>query len=231
MAKKPAVKKVNRKEAIAHVFGTATTATTTTKAKKSTASEEFSEGFQNYVALLIIEKAIGGVKKQLEGQYKEEAYSLFIEEVAANERKPDSIKAEYEDATATFQFKKRSQGFSSAVVEQLNEYDITYVSEETIPERYVINPEILDDQTKLGKLAEAIMSLNLGFDVIQKQNPQFKYNISSDTFKHIAKVKDPEVLAELVKAVSTVAVSHAKLSGEADDIEAAFKILTESGLL
>ncbi len=61
--------------AIASVFGSATAAKAhMAKSKgKSKMELEMGEGFETFVALTLVEKALSGVKKQLEGQFKDDA--------------------------------------------------------------------------------------------------------------------------------------------------------------
>jgi hypothetical protein len=230
-------KKATKKQSIENVFGTAAStgsAKKKTKSKSNRMEVEMDEGFESFVALILVEKALDGVKKQLEGSFKESAYETFIKEVNDNGKKPDSIVGVEGDATAMFQFKKRGAGFTEEVANQLEENGISFEKEEKVPERFIINPDVLEDQAKLGKLAQAIEKLNLGFDVIQKQEPTFKFNIDDTTIAQLSKLKKPELQAELIKAVSLVAVSQAKIDGvdaKGGALEAAMKILKENGIL
>ena len=236
--KKTATKKPSAKQSIDAVFGTAvsTGPKKKSKSKSSNATEvEMDEGFESYVALILVEKALDGVKKQLEGQYKETAYQSFVDAITRTGKKPESIVGVNGDATALFQYKKRGAGFTLEVANALEKEGIPYEQIEVVPERFTINPDLISDQVKLGKLAEAIQKLNLGFDVIQKQEPVFKYNIVEyNTVSALAKLKDPVIQAELIKAVSSVAVAQAKIAGcdaKSGALGAALQILKDSGIL
>ena len=236
VTKKKAPAKASKSQSIANVFGTAvsTGAKKKTKSKSNKMEVEMEEGFDSFVALILVEKALDGVKKQLEGQYKDSAYETFIQEINDNGKKPDSIIGVDGDASAMFQFKKRGAGFTEEVANQLKANDISYEQEEKVPERFIINPDVLADQTKLGRLAQAIEKLDLGFDVIQKQEPTYKYNIDDTTIAQLSKLNQPEIQAELIKAVSSLAVSQAKLGGvdaKGGALEAAMQILKNNGIL
>lgn len=233
-----ATKTTQKAKAIENVFGSAVATKGKAKSKKSKGDKpelEMKEGFDTYVALILTEKALDGVKKQLEGQYKEDAYEHFCTLIHETEgKKPESTVGVEGDATALFQFKKRGAGFNQEVADKLDENNIPYDKTEVVPERFIINPELLGDQKKLGELAQAIEKMGLDFDVIQKQQPTYKYNIDDETLKKISKIKDQDIRDELVKAVSSVAVSQAKIGGvdaKGGALDAAIKILKENGIL
>jgi len=222
-------KKITAKAAIKNVFGNAEVKTTE-KPKKSTnkrAEVEMDSGFELLIALTLVDKAIEGVKKQLEAQYKDHAYEIFSGEISDTGKKPDSFIATHGVAQAMFQFKKRSAGFSEEIAHQLERSDISFEREASTEERYIINPDLLDDQYKLGKLAKAIEELNLDFPVIQKQEAKYKYNINDTTLSEVSKLSDENLKAELIKAISTIAISHAKISSnsEINTLDIAMQIL------
>ena len=234
--KKKATAKKTAASAIEDVFGSAPA---TAAAKKTTTTKyvpemEMKEGFETLVALIMVEKALKGIKGQLEGQYKEDAYDHFITGIKANGQKPASVVGIDGDASALFQFKKRSAGFSDDVASDLEANGISFEKEEVVPERFVINPEVVGDQNKLGQLAQAIQKLDLDFQVIIKQEPTFKNQTNDSTIRELSQVKDNEIQAKLIKAISSLAISQAKIGGcdvKGGALESALAILKENGIL
>jgi hypothetical protein len=237
--KKKATKtgKKAEKDAIADVFGTAAPAApkTTSKSKKSDKPQvEMTEEFEGYVALTLVQKALEGVKKQLDAQFKDqEAFDYFHEQLVKTSAQPKTFEGVNGRGSAQFQFKKRSHGFSEDVAAMLDKHEIAYEKSEKIPERFTINPEVLNDQELLGKLAVAIKKMGVE-DVIIKQEPVYSYQVAAETHAQIAKIKDETIRAEIIRAVSSIAVAQAKIDGvdaKGGALEAALEILQEKGIL
>ena len=236
MGKKKENKPAQEQSAIASVFGAAA-AVAPSPAKKGKKSDkpqvEMTEEFEGYVALILVEKALEGVKKQLDKQFKDgEAFEHFDGELVASHRQPETFEGLCGRASAQFQFKKRSAGFNGEIAAMLDEQGIAYERSEKVPERFTINPQVLEDQVLLGKLAVAIK--NMGVDVIQKQSPVYSYQFNEETLAQVAKIKDDTVRSEILRAISSIAVAQAKIDGvdaKGGALEAALEILQEKGIL
>ena len=236
MGKKKENKPAKEQSAIASVFGAAA-AVAPSPAKKGKKSDkpqvEMTEEFEGYVALILVEKALEGVKKQLDKQFKDgEAFEHFDGELVASHRQPETFEGLCGRASAQFQFKKRSAGFNGEIAAMLDEQGIAYERSEKVPERFTINPQVLEDQVLLGKLAVAIK--NMGVDVIQKQSPVYSYQFNEETLAQVAKIKDDTVRSEILRAISSIAVAQAKIDGvdaKGGALEAALEILQEKGIL
>jgi len=237
--KKPtkARKPSQEQSAIASVFGAAAAvAPTAKKGKKSDKPQvEMSEEFEGYIALILVEKALEGVKKQLDKQFKDgEAFEHFDGELVASHRQPETFEGLCGRASAQFQFKKRSAGFSGEIAAMLDEQSIAYDRSEKVPERFTINPLVLEDQALLGKLAVAIKNMGVNYDVIQKQSPVYSYQFNEETLAQVAKIKDDTVRSEILRAITSIAVAQAKIDGvdaKGGALEAALAILQEKGIL
>jgi hypothetical protein len=238
ISKKPAKSaKAQEKAAIASVFGSA--AAVDVPAKKGKKNDkpqiEMSEEFEGYVALILVEKALEGVKKQLDKQFKDgEAFEHFDGELIASHKQPETFEGLCGRASAQFQFKKRSAGFNGEIAAMLDEQNIAYDRSEKVPERFTINPQVLEDQALLGKLAVAIKGMGVSYDVIQKQAPVYSYQFNEATLAQVAKIKDDTVRSEILRAISSIAVAQAKIDGadaKGGALEAALEILQEKGIL
>lgn len=237
MKKKNNNSKKEEKAAISEIFGSNTPVVQPEKKGKGKDRPkiEMSEEFEDYVAVKLLIKALEGVEKQLDRQFKDtEAFEYFHSELCRTQSQPSTAEGVHGRATAQFQFKKRGHGFSKEVADQLDGHQISYEKTEKIPERYTINPQILEDQELLGKLAVTIKNLGVDYDVIEKQEPVYSYQITSETASQIAKIKDNTIRAELIRSVFSLATAQAKLDGvdaKGGALEAALEILQEKGIL
>jgi hypothetical protein len=136
-----------------------------------------------------------------------------------------------------FQFRQRSPGFSKEVAEQLEAHKIPFQREEKIPERFVFNPAVVENQALLGEIAMALKPLGEkhGIQIVQKQEPEYKYQVTDATYAALVEnVKDENERAELARAVSTIAMAQVKLTGGVGDggsLKLALQILADEGVL
>jgi len=238
-------KKISKKEAaaIADVFGGASEIETP-KSKKNNGNQiSMGKDFEGYVSLILLENAIEGAKKQLEGEMKEKkAFTHFFEKITETGNQPSQIEGVEGRASAMFQFKKKGAGFTAEIAEDLKEHGIDCERKESIPERFVINPLILQDQAKLAQLSVAIKQLGLDYEIVQKQKPVFKYQFTEETIRQISKIKDKQIRAKLLRDIATIAVAQAKLDGigidkktspeqRADVLATALQIIQEQKIL
>ena len=86
-------------------------------------------------------------------------------------------------------------------------------------------------QAMLEKLSKAILGLGLDYQVVEKQKPKFKYQFNETTIKQVSELKDPTERAEILRAISSIAVAQAKLDVEGNVLDAALEILREEGIL
>lgn len=192
------------------------------KGSKDRDRHEMDAGFETFIAVQLVSDAIEAIKDQQEKFYKHgKAMDVFGEYLSKYHSKPEAFDAFYRDATCQFQFRRKAsirpdQDFpllTKPLVEVMVENAIPFEKKESVPERLIINPLILEDQAALAKLSRALMNANLGFDVIQKQEPVYKYTITDAAYKAVADIKDETVRIELLRALSTPACSQPKLGG------------------
>jgi len=222
------VKKVTKSDASAvdSVFGSAEVLPAAKPKSKKGDKERVPMGtpktsFQAYIAMMLVVDALESIKDQYDQEFKQgEAYKHFHKTLCSTGQKPEAFEGFEGDATAQFQFRRKSsfkpeQTYGDSTLgEKLTEYNVPFEKEESVPERFVINPLILEDQSKLIELSKAIQKLGLDFQVIQKQQPVFKYVITDDAYAAVAKIKDNTDRLEILRALSTPAVAQPKLGGQ-----------------
>lgn len=112
--KKPSKK--DAEKAIASVFGGADSKAEPTPSKgkgKEKPQVAMGSDFEGYIALVLVEKALEGVKKQLDKKIKDgEAFDHFYRQIVESGEQPETFEGKCGRATAQFQFKRRSAGFS-----------------------------------------------------------------------------------------------------------------------
>ena len=223
--------KKNEKDAIADVFGNATVTKAPEKPKKSKDREEveMGESFDTFVFATVASNALKGVVEQLGEQFKTSAFETFREKILATGIQPETFNGIRGEAQAAFEYRKRSAGLPAEMAERFDKLGIPYDSTDEVPERFVINPEVLGNQELLGKLAMALKEVKdfAGIDIIQKQEASRKYQINDATIKAVVeKVKDKDEQSEILRSISTIAVARPKINGEdAKDESAVSKAL------
>lgn len=238
-AKKDAKKTVTNPgtDAIANVFGQAAVIETpkggkAKKAKPIVAMGNSRNSFEGYVSLILVEKAIEGAKSTFEKQFKQvDAFDYFHNEVVKTGVQPSPFEGHEGVATAQFQFKKKPAGFNEDVANRLRQNNISFDRNEAIPERFVINPLLLQDQEKLAQLSIAIQKLGLDYQVVVKQEPSYKYQFNDTTVQQISKMKDPVERAEILRQISLIAVAQAQLEVSGNVLNKALEIIREKNIL
>ena len=197
------------------------------------------EGFDRLAALGIVEKAIEAVKKQAMAAAKELATDYLVSQMLEVKTKPDSFTARGELASGLVSLRKRGSHLRVApdAAEALLEKGVPMDILESVPERLVINPEILEDQECLQALAEAIKG-NPKLEskvVIMKQEAEKHYAVSEDTIPTLARTApDEDFIRNFIGKLSSVSVSRFIMDGEKDSVvqkKKALEILFDRGIL
>ena len=231
------VKKISEAAAIKDVFGKAVVAEKPKKAEEHKVVEMGDE-VAHYVALAVASKTIKPLEDLIGGRIKQEATIMFLDTLIRTKTKPEAFTAVHGDSSIQIQF-KAATSISAEVAERCQKSGVTLTTAEKVPERFVINPAIFADQEKLGKLAVALQGLGIA-DIIQKQESSVSYKVADSTFADIANLKDPVERAELMRAVSTLAIAQVALDGvqfkaDAETAETAstkaFAFLSKAGII
>lgn len=208
------------------------------KAKKKGEKEEveFPEEFRTFVNLLIVEKAVEEAKKSLEGAYKDIAAEIFADKIRESGKQPEAFVAVNGDCQAQFGYQKPGYGFSDDVVESLEAHGVPFIKEVKSEQLYKINPTLTQEQlVKVAEVLHGAKGLD-GVDVIQIQAAETKCTFNDETLAAIVeKVTDREEQNALLRAVASLVVRSAKLSGSDakndSTVSAALRNLSDANIL
>jgi len=197
------------------------------------------KGFDLLAAAGIVEKALEDVKKQMMAAVKELATDYLVSQMLEIKTKPDSFTARGELASGLVSLRKRGSHLRVApeAAEELLAKGVPMDILESVPERLVINPEILEDQECLQALAEAIKGHPTleSKTVIMKQEAEKHYAVSEDTIPTLARTApDEDFIRNFIGKLSSVSVSRFIMDGEKDSVvqkKKALEILFEQGIL
>ncbi len=232
--------KTSAVESAVDLFGEAPTIAPK-KAKASTKERAVVQfkGFDLLAAAGIVEKALEDVKKQLMAAIKELATDYLVSQMLEIKTKPDSFTARGELSSGLVSLRKRGSHLRVApeAAEALIAKGVPMDILESVPERLVINPEILEDQECLQALAEAIKGHPKleSKTVIMKQEAEKHYAVSEDTIPTLARTaKDADEIRNFIGKLSSVSVSRFIMDGEKDSVvqkRKALEILFGEGIL
>jgi len=228
-------------ESASALFEGAPTIAPTKKASSSTKDRAIVQfkGFDLLAAAGIVNKALEDVKKQMMAAVKELATDYLVSQMLEIKTKPDSFTGKGELATGLVSLRKRGSHLRVApeAAEELLAKGVPMDILESVPERLVINPEILEDQGCLKALAEAIKGNPLleSKVVIMKQEAEKHYAVNDDTIPTLARTaKDEAEIRDVIGKLSSVSVSRFVIGDDKDSVvqkKKALEILFEQGIL
>jgi len=228
-------------EGAANLFGelpTAPTTKKTSKAKKDREVIEFKD-FDVVASLGILMKAMESVFKQKVAAAKEFAIDTFVKKMLKDGVKPDSFTARGELGTALVSLRKRGGNLKvdEETAEKLIAQGIHMEVMLSVPERLIINPEILEDQEAIQAVAEAIKGHPKlqGKVVVMKQEAEKHYSVSELTIPQLAmKAEDEAQIREVIGKLTSVSVGRFVIEDCVDGGEQkkkAMEILFGKGIL
>ncbi|MCK5316914.1 MAG: hypothetical protein KAJ55_03320 [Anaerolineales bacterium] len=210
----------------------------TSKAKKDREVIPFKD-FDVTCSLGLMIKAMESVFKQRMAQAKEYAVDTFVKKMVKHGIKPDSFTARGELGTALVSLAKRGSHLKvdPETAERLIEQGVHLDVIESVPERLIINPEILEDQEAIQAVAEAIKTHPKLKDkqVVMKQSAEKHYAVSEMTIPQLAtKAQDEDAIRDVIGKLTIVKVGRFVLENCADGGEQkkkAMEILFGKGIL
>jgi len=214
-------------EGAANLFGEIPTAPTTkkktSKAKKDREVIQFKE-FDVCCSLGLMIKAMESLFKQKIAAAKDFAVDTFVKKMLKDGIKPDSFTARGELGTALVSLRKRGGHLKvdDETAEKLIAQGIHMEVIESVPERLIINPEILEDQEAIQAVAEAIKTHPKLKDkvVVMQQKAEKHYAVSEMTIPQLAiKATDEAQIREVIGKLSVVSVGRFVIEGCADSSE------------
>ncbi len=198
------------------------------------------EGFDVVAALGVVEKALKAVSKQLVAEVKDRVVGLFLNQMTANGVKPDGFTAVGHSSSGLCGLRKRGGHLAvdDATAARLRAKGIHLDFVEKVPERLVINPEVLNDQATIAAVAEAIKGHPAleGIQVIMQQKAESFYAVSEETLPQLARSAGdfPDDLREILGNVSVISVGRFEFKGCTDSSQQkrkAIEILEEARIL
>jgi hypothetical protein len=208
------------------------------KAKAERETIEFAD-LDLLASCAILTKALDGVQKQLSKEVKGKGLNYLAGVMVQTKKAPASLTAMGEMATGLLTLKRRGSNLTTdaKTVERLAEVGIALDEVEEIPERFVINPEVLEDQELMMAISEAVSNHPKlkGVAVVQKQERQVRHVVAETTLGEIAKnVEDKEQIKLLLSGVASVQLGRYQfegLTGSDEQVARALLFVSERGLL
>jgi hypothetical protein len=190
---------------------------------------------------------VAGIKAfqdQLKGVYDvyyqkvtEKMREHFVDEAVKTGRRPDSFRGigGFSEASCELRTRSERSALSPAEVAVLtdNKIPVDKVSiVEEIPERFFFNPDLILSELLTQKISEALEGIPelKGRTIIMKQEkraPEYKMVVAEGSFDEIAKIKDKEVVGQLMEIIGTTAIKPS-YKGSLDTI---IDILRKTGVL
>lgn len=205
----------------------------TPRKKKTTADRDVVE-VENLQVLAATKRVIAAMEVIYGAEYETAKAVLmdhFMDQLVASGQKPISIDAECGASSATIVFVASAHA-KPPTAELMEANDVPFERRESIPARLVINPAIVDDQELLGKLANALKTLDefQGMKIIQRQDAVWKVGVTDASFAAVAKIKDDATRAEIFQDISGMQLKKPVFNAE-NSLQAAVDYLREKGLI
>jgi len=204
------------------------------KAKKTTAENRDTIQLDNLkviAAANIVKEAMEAIMDSEKKAAKQVCMDHFLQTLNTTKKKPETMNAEQGAATAQIVF-VASAFADKDTADLMDNNKVPYEKKETTPARFVINPEIYDNQDLLAKLAIALANLKgfEGIEIIQRQNPIWKIGVTEATFEATANIKDASVQAKIFQDISNMQFKKPQLD-DTNSLQAAVDFLQAEGLV
>jgi hypothetical protein len=181
--------------------------------KKSDKVEVNMQGLEDYATVVSLMKNLEGIKSTLEGEIKSEMKSYFTKN--NNGSRPENFRGIEGNASASCEMRKRTatSALSETEISDLTADNIPVEKAVSTPERFVINPDFMNDQALLEKVSKALLSIKgLPENFIMMQPEVSKTVVSDETLDMICQ---KGLLSKYFDAVTTMAIKP-KLDKEMD---------------
>lgn len=210
------------------------------KVKKKKGPEEVDMGpaLDLLAAIKHVTKALSGVAESVDGEVKAKMSQEFALRAIAAGRQPENFKGVSDAAEASCQLKERSERsrLSDDEKDLLERHAVPVkklVVTEAIPERFFFNPELVADAKLAAKISEALSKVPelAEKQVMMRQVPreeQAAWVVGEGALDAVAKLKDRNVVAELLKVAGSLAI---RCDLKDADMETAFAVIRAAGVL
>jgi len=199
--------------------------------------------FDQYCALAIYEKEIASKKEKADKVIRDEALNLFISSLQRGEHLQSFEgyqQSDFTEVSALFVLKKKGD-ISEEIAQELLKWGVDFNRElphdPPCADSYILNPELFHaDQAMLKKIADALQGIE-GIDLtsifLPSQpdvcvEPQAINDLNENTLASICeKVTDKEVRKELVRKLTIIQISQAKMDGKLWNSESSYADATQ----
>lgn len=195
-------------------------------AKKAPVAEKKSEkkddkavvsipGLRDYATVVDLKKNLEALEKTLRVPVIQAVKDFFKRAT----EKPDSFRGVDGEAKATCILAKRStsSNLSDKEIELLEKLKLPLGEEVEVEERFVINPEIMDDQKTLEKISAALAKIPGCENFILHQEKKVKKVVTEET---LTKVFEGKLFAEVGDLVSTITIKPSVTQSEETEVAA-----------
>lgn len=212
-------------------------ASTANDAKNKTREVSLGDKLDYLAAINALTKSLESVQKVYYNEVTTAMIVDFTDESMRLKKRPDNFKGLGPNSEASCQMKKRSSRsyLNDEEVAILKENKIKYDDEiisEEIPERFFINPDIVNDSSLAQKISEKLSEIPelSNKEILMKQAKREKVVrsiVSEDSFDQIAQLSDKDLVKRLLSIVSTWGV-NSKLTTQ--DLDQVLEIVRKSGV-
>jgi len=218
--------KKQAKASSANLFSGAGKAPDIFKVKKSNKKEreeiDFGDELDELAAIEVLIDSLEGIGKQLKAEMGELAYEAYADRAFEHKKHPSSFVALGEVATASVEMRRRGANMpivDPEVLKDLNKLKIPLQKNVKIPERYVLNQELIQKEEIRNAISEALSShpklKNIVGDLIQLQGEEYTYCTNETTLEIAAQKLTKEQYVQYIPFLSTLAIGKFHLNGEA----------------
>jgi len=209
------------------LFGVAAKAAPVSKPKGSgggSGRDEISFGadLDRLAAFKVLIDALEGPAKQLQEQLRLKGYEVYADRAHAAGSHPSSFLATGDVATASVEMRRRGSNMpinDLEVKEELAKLGIPLQENVKVPERFVFNAELLQDEKIRNAISQAFGShpalAPIADQLIQKQDKEFNWVTTEMTLEVAAQKLTEDDYARLVPYLSTLAIGKFHLNGAA----------------
>lgn len=180
--------------------------------KEKTRKQTEMENLELLAALQVIKKAIEEEADLLQAQIRNKAIEEFIEVMKSSGKKPESFLAVEGLAQANCEIRKRGSNLavSAEVAEKLSAQGIELEKKVKIPERFVFNPELTQEQLMVVGEVLASNAKTKNLQVVARQPEEYYYATTDTTLDQISQ-QNENFIRETLESCAVFSVGKFKL--------------------
>jgi hypothetical protein len=197
--------------------------TKATAGKKPVKTKTLLEGLELYAAIDHSIKWLTTALATAKTAVGEAALEKFVADGIAAKAKPENFDAEEGKATGNIQLKKRAStsGLNDIERDLCDTHKVPTVEVSDRAETFIFNPDHAKWlEVNAAKVSAALLKLGAPTDIIQMQTATTKTVTTDDSLAYVFRTffKKPEVIAQLLPVVGTLAIKPKYAASEVDII-------------